>query len=88
LTAAQALDLRLRADPNQPPGEGVQAIHARIRRVAPLIETDSPLTAHVSALVDLARSEDWLPPRTETPPFLWGSSAQCGHRLACATPPP
>ena len=40
LTAAQALDLRLRSAPERHPGEGTDAVHARIRSVAPFEEKD------------------------------------------------
>lgn len=62
MTAAQALDLRLRSDPTRLPGKGVQAIHARIRERVPLIETDSVMTTHLETLVDRIRSDGWLPP--------------------------
>ena len=61
-TAAQALDLRLRAAPDRTPGRGVQAIHEQIRQRVPLIETDSVMATHLQSLVDLIRSDDWLPP--------------------------
>jgi histidine ammonia-lyase len=64
MTAAQALDLRLRVDPARLPGAGVQAIHARVRERVPLIETDSVMTPHLEALVDLIRGDGWLPPRS------------------------
>jgi len=60
-TAAQALDLRLKAAPTRSPGRGVQAIRSRIRERVPLIETDSVMTTHLEALVQLIRSDGWLP---------------------------
>jgi histidine ammonia-lyase len=61
-TAAQALDLRLRQDPARGPGAATQAIHAAVRQRFPLVETDSVMTAHLAALVDLIHSDGWLPP--------------------------
>jgi histidine ammonia-lyase len=61
-TAAQALDLRLRAAPTRSAGKGVQAIHSRIRERVPLIETDSVMTTHLESLVGLIRIDGWLPP--------------------------
>jgi histidine ammonia-lyase len=40
LTAAQALDLRLRADPTRRTGSGTAAIHARLREAAPFAPAD------------------------------------------------
>jgi histidine ammonia-lyase len=63
LTAAQALDLRLRADPSRHPGEGVQAIHARIRQQVPVFETDTVVTEHLEHLTSVVRAGDWLSPK-------------------------
>ena len=40
LTAAQALDLRLRANPNRQPGSGSAAVHSRVREIAPFAPAD------------------------------------------------
>jgi histidine ammonia-lyase len=40
LVAAQALDLRLRADPSRRAGSGTAAVHARLREVAPFAPAD------------------------------------------------
>ena len=61
LAAAQALDLRLRADPARPPGAGVKAILAQVREQVPLVEGDTILTPHLASLVRLIRRDDWLP---------------------------
>jgi histidine ammonia-lyase len=63
-TAAQALDLRLRAEPTRSPGQGVQGIHAKIRERLPLVETDSVMTTQLQSLVELIRSDGWLPPES------------------------
>ena len=64
LTAAQALDLRLRQEPARRPGDGGQTIHERIRERVPMAEADSILTSHVEALTELIRSDGWLPPES------------------------
>jgi len=61
LAAAQALDLRRRTSPGRAPGEGVRQIHDRLRRSVPFLETDSVMTDHLEALVDLVRSDGWIP---------------------------
>ncbi len=61
MTAAQALDLRRQSYPTRLPGEGVQAIHARVRELVPLVESDSVMTPYLTALVGLVRSDGWLP---------------------------
>jgi histidine ammonia-lyase len=63
LTAAQALDLRLRADPTRTPGPASQAIHAAVRQRVPFLEADSVLTGPLESVVDLVRSDGWLPPQ-------------------------
>lgn len=62
LAGAQALDLRRTGDAGSLPGDGVRAVHDRIRRTVPIIEADSPMAPRVEALVDLLRSDGWLPP--------------------------
>jgi histidine ammonia-lyase len=61
VTAAQALDLRLRADPSRAPGKAVQALHDRIRQRVPLNETDSVMAPHLQGVIELMQRDDWLP---------------------------
>ncbi len=61
LAAAQALDLRLRADPARLPGEGVRSILAQVREQVPLVAGDAIMTPHLASLVDLIHREGWLP---------------------------
>jgi histidine ammonia-lyase len=61
MAAAQALDLRMRADPARRPGAGVETIHSRLRQEVPLVERDSVVAGHLAGLVRLIRLDDWLP---------------------------
>jgi histidine ammonia-lyase len=61
LTACQALDLRLRADPALLPGAGTRAVHAAVRQRVPFFDTDTVITPYLDGLVTLVRSDGWLP---------------------------
>jgi histidine ammonia-lyase len=62
LTASQALDLRLRADPGRGPGDGVRAVHAAVRERVPFIESDMVVAGYLADLAELIRTDGWLPP--------------------------
>jgi histidine ammonia-lyase len=61
LAAAQALELRLRADPARRAGDGVRRIHENVRDQVSLIEGDSLMAPLVAKMVRLIRRDDWLP---------------------------
>ena len=63
LTASQALDLRLSDEPKASPGEGTQALHARVRREVPVLDGDAVLGPHIESLVRLVRTDGWQPAR-------------------------
>lgn len=61
LTAAQALDARLRRNAASHPGRGSRQILEAIRQEASAIERDEPLRPRLDALARLVRRDGWLP---------------------------
>jgi len=53
ITAAQALDLRLRMKPNLHPGQGVAAAHRAIRQRVPFLEADAPMSESIETVASL-----------------------------------
>lgn len=66
LTAAQALDLRRRADPGRRAGSGTAAVHERIREVAPFAQADDLASPALDAIDSLIAEGafDWRPENT------------------------
>jgi histidine ammonia-lyase len=53
ITAAQALDLRLRLEPTLHPGGGVARAHAAIRQKVPFLEADAPMSDAIETVASL-----------------------------------
>jgi histidine ammonia-lyase len=61
LVAAQAHELRRRNLPGVSPGPATSAIQQRVRERVPFLERDDLMAPHIDSLVDLVRSDGWIP---------------------------
>ncbi len=60
LAAAQALDLRLRLQPDVRLGRGTAAAHEAIRRIIPFLDSDVPLNGYIIGLAESVAEWDFI----------------------------